>query len=345
MSDSRPLRLSLATGDEPARQGETLLRVGYGDRTQASGDGLQIAMPPLGTDTPSETWTCSRLRGRGEKYGLRFARFDPDLLMGFGVVQEESGLRGTTERLYRNILALLREEGCPYLVRIWNHFPGITAQEGGMGRYQQFCAGRREAIAGEGATATMPLPAVTTTGTCGQGIAVYFLAAAQPARELQNPRQTPPSRYPESYGPSGYSFCRGARHDATRALYLSGTASITGFETQHHGDPAEQTREALRNQEAVLAQGCPDEQEPLARLSFLKVYLADPRHLPVVRAALQEMPGPGVPTCFLHSALCREDLHLELEGAFRLPADGVRRAAAGGLSRPGAPAPSSTSGG
>ena len=39
-------------------------------------------------------------------------------------------------------------------------------------------------------------------------------------------------------------------------LFVSGTASIVGHETQHRGDVVAQTRETLANLSSVLAEQC-----------------------------------------------------------------------------------------
>ena len=193
MSESRPFRPLYASGDEGVDGDEVAVRIVYGRRTEAVGDGLRVAMPVVGADALREVWRGGRIEGRGASGCFRYVRMHGGLLMGFAVAAEDAGLRDAARRVYRELLELARRQGCPHVVRVWNHFPDITGLEEGQGRYQRFCAGRREAILADAGAADFRPPAVTTTGTCAPGLAVYFLASRRPGRPLQNPRQVPPS--------------------------------------------------------------------------------------------------------------------------------------------------------
>lgn len=294
------------------------MRILYGARTETGESGLELGLPPLGAPTLCEHWTSDRIERRGEGRGFRFVRFG-SLMLAYAVFDEDSpDLRALTRRVYRDLLLLAREQGCPWILRVWNYFPDITGSAGGLNRYQSFCEGRRRALVDDEQDVGSALPAVTTTGSFAPGLAVYFLAGREPGRSLENPRQTAPSDYPEHLGPHGPSFCRGVSHvaDGQAALYLSGTASITGHETRHRGDVAAQAREILHNHAAVIEQariegaGRP---ERLHGLPFQKIYLADPGDLPTVRDTVGSVMGAETPCHFLHSPLCRDDLLLEME--------------------------------
>ena len=66
---------------------------------------------------------------------------------------------------------------------------------------------------------------------------------------LENPRQTSAFDYDVHYSPETPKFARAMAviHDNQAAVYISETASITASETQHIGDPAQQTAETLLN--------------------------------------------------------------------------------------------------
>lgn len=321
MSQESPLCRIRYRSEPDRREAEehAVVRIVYGAETAATDAELRVAMPPVGRSALCEHWCSERLERRGAAHGFRFACFGP-LMLAYAVFREAGeGLRTLTHEIYRGLLALGQAQGYPWILRIWNHFPAIGAMEDGMSRYRQFCEGRRQALHGDARSLAAPLPAVTTTGSQAPGFAIYFLAGREAGRSLDNPRQTAPSDYPQHLGPHGPSFCRGvAAHPETGGplLCLSGTASIAGHETLHPGDAARQAREALRNQALVMAQA--HREDPavpgqLGALPFEKVYVAAPEHLPAVRAELDAALGAARPCYFLHSALCREDLMLEME--------------------------------
>ena len=311
----RSLRLTFAPDAATPAGDETLLRVAYGAQTRATDAGLELALPPLGGGPFAEVWSSDRIAGRGASGGFRWVRFG-GRLFAWAVFGEDGDLAAASRRACAELLALARAQGCPRLVRVWNHLPNLARD----GRYQAFCAGRRRAMTEDAAALAAPLPAATTTGSSAPGLAVLALTAARAPRALDNPRQTPPPDYPEALGPRGPSFSRGAWHadgDAG-ALFLSGTASIVGHATRHPGDAAAQAREALRNHAAVVEQArlaglaAPERAQDLP---FQKVYLADPADLPAARAALDRALGAAAPRRFLRSGLCRASLRLELESA------------------------------
>ena len=321
-SRSSGFRIELLPDPVSPRHGEqTIVRILYGARTEASESGLELGLPPLGLPALCEHWTSDRIERRGESRGFRFVCFGSRMLAYAVFGEDSSDLQSLTRRVYRDLLRLAREQGHPWILRVWNHFPDITGSSGGGNRYRSFCEGRRRALREDEQAAGLALPAVTTTGSRAPGFAVYFLSGREAGTSLENPRQTAPSDYPEHLGPHGPSFCRGVSHaaDGQAALYLSGTASITGHETRHRGDAAAQAREILHNHAAVIEQARIEGAtgpERLHDLPFQKIYLANPDDLPKVEDAVDSVLGRETPRHFLHSRLCRDDLLLEMESVY-----------------------------
>ena len=316
---SQTLRINYFQDINPPESSEqTIARIVYGAVNEADASQLCLALPPIGARSLCEIWSSEQSVTRGAEAGFHYACFG-SFMFAYGVFEEkDAGLEACTHGVYQRMLGLTRRQGYPWILRMWNHFPKICTPSGEemRYRYQEFCDGRRQALLADAQRSQAPLPAVTTTGSQAEGMAVYFLAAREAGIALQNPRQTTPSEYPPQLGPHGPSFARGVLHEEaeTCRVYLSGTASIIGHATQHLGDVGEQTREVLRNHAAVLAQAhqanaaCPTQVEALP---FEKIYLARVEDVSTVRAALQECFTP--PQYFLHSPLCRQDLLLEME--------------------------------
>ncbi len=85
-------------------------------------------------------------------------------------------------------------------------------------------------------------------------ISIYFLAARQPPKMIENPRQTSAYHYPPKFGKHSPIFSRACvwGEPGSARLFVSGTASIVGHETIHRGDVVAQTRETMVNIGALL---------------------------------------------------------------------------------------------
>jgi enamine deaminase RidA (YjgF/YER057c/UK114 family) len=151
-------------------------------------------------------------------------------------------------------------------------------------------------------------------GTPTGPLLVYFLATKQAPQALENPRQLSAYHYPAQYGPKAPNFSRAAcfsvQNDAM--LFVSGTASIVGHESQHLGDVRAQTEESLRNVQAVLQRAALPGCQRLQDLHF-KVYVRHARDYPLVREQMQRQGLHQADTLYLEADVCREELLMELE--------------------------------
>jgi chorismate lyase/3-hydroxybenzoate synthase len=234
-----------------------------------------------------------------------------------GAAGERTPLYEATARAYRELFATLETVGYPHPVRIWNYIPDINIERHGLERYRQFNSGRQEALIACGRAVSGNVPAASALG-CASGapLVVYFLASRLAPDLIENPRQVSAYHYPAEYGPRSPSFSRAAvlrkQHAAT--LFISGTASIVGHRTMHTGDPVAQTRETLRNIEALLDAGSPalGGRLSLEALAY-KVYVRDARDLPLIRGEIASAIGARTPAVYLQADICRRDLAVEIE--------------------------------
>lgn len=212
-----------------------------------------------------------------------------------------------TEQAFRRISEFLDALGYRCW-RMWNYIPDIHRGDGDQERYRQFVLGRYRALATrEGFEQS--LPAATAIGTQGDDLLIYWLAGRHTGTAIENPRQTSAWRYPRQYGPRSPSFARALRLDWRDGadLLVSGTASIVGHETLHHGDPAGQLREILANLDALRAAAGRD-----WRAHSLKLFLRDPQLLTTLRTEIDALAQLAT-LSVLHGDICRSDLHLEIE--------------------------------
>lgn len=242
-----------------------------------------------------------------------------EMLFGsISMTERSSGLEHSTEIAYRDLLHQLRELGFPHLWRTWNYFPRINEEQNGLERYRRFCIGRYQALAEALPDFPTSLPAGTAVGTRSGSLQLYFLAGAHPATHLGNPRQVDAYDYPKTYGPRSPSFARATlcRSDGATQLFISGTASVVGHQSQHRGQVEMQARETVTNLRALIDRAeCFQGIDSESKLqSIFKVYVRNPEDLKAVRRALQDPLLLSSRLLFLQGDLCRKELLVEIEG-------------------------------
>lgn len=293
----------------------------------------EIWLSDISTESASSSDVIS-----GNKGGIQY-RLDGELLFGvirldeFAFSQEQSQqkenkippLQQTTEAAYRQIFALLDELGYSHLYRFWNYMADINDASHDLERYRQFNVGRKNVLMQCGRDVGSELPAACALGLANGPLSIAFLAGKTAAVAIENPRQIKAYDYPEQYGPLAPSFSRAALlHSGNQAtLFISGTASIVGHQTQHASDIAAQTRETLLNLEAVVAEANHKLNQPRFNLhdTFLRVYIRRPKDLDVVRAELQNHLKGGINAMFIQADICRHDLLVEIEATIQCRAD------------------------
>ncbi len=224
-----------------------------------------------------------------------------------------SGLEAATEWAYRQVHAALEASGHPHLVRVWNYLPRINVETHGLERYRQFNVARQRALLACGRQVHGNVPAASALGCAAGTLAIYFLAAREAPRFIENPRQTSAYHYPREYGERAPSFSRGTllERAGRPALFISGTSSIVGHRTLHAGDAAAQTRETLANIEALLREAGTFTLEALT----YKIYVRRPSDLAAIRREVDAALGSRARRVYLQADVCRADLAVEIEAA------------------------------
>jgi chorismate lyase / 3-hydroxybenzoate synthase len=313
-----------------------------------------VHMARLVPDSPSaggpdascyEIWECATDDLRSVRHGMLHYRYSEAAGLVFGsIVLNEADfaaasgahapLERATESAYRRLFDTLDTLAMPHLLRIWNTVPAINVEQHGDERYRQFNAGRQRAFEACRRALTGSVPAACALGSVGplsplgvpdEPLAVYFLASRTPADAIENPRQVSAFHYPAQYGARAPTFARAAAWQRVSGagpapvLFISGTASIVGHRTVHHGDVLAQTRETLANLAAVLDQAARQGHGPFALADLtLKVYLrdaSDAATLAAVDRMLRDAAGPRANPLYLHADVCRADLLIEIEAS------------------------------
>ena len=293
---------------------------------------LRVALPRLCSDEAlCEIWRTSGHLTSGQSGDIHF-RHDEEFVFGtitipetrFEVVADKTPLQQATESAYGQIFKQLDAFAFPYPLRFWNYVSRINEHSHGRERYQQFNIGRQEAFLAYGRDVQGNLPAACAVGmNCGP-LSIAFLAGRALPQSIENPRQVSAFEYPQQYGPRSPSFAR-ANLVSTRhgeLLLVSGTASIVGHATAHPGDVAAQTRETVRNIEAVVAQANQISRCGRFDLSGLacRVYVRHPGDLGAIQQELEHAFGESLKAVYLQADICRSDLLLEIEATVSLAA-------------------------
>jgi chorismate lyase / 3-hydroxybenzoate synthase len=234
------------------------------------------------------------------------------------VAAAAGALLRATEIAYQEIFAVLGETEHRYLIRVWNYLPEINRESGGDERYRHFNSARQLAFRNSGRATVGTVPAASAVGSpAGSPISIYFLAARQPPKMIENPRQTSAYHYPPKFGRHSPIFSRACllSESAGTNLFVSGTSSIVGHETIHHGDVAAQTRETMANINALLEEAnrvVGSARYSLDGLKF-KVYVRQPSDFGAIEEALAGSLPSSTPIVYLQADVCREDLLVEIE--------------------------------
>jgi chorismate lyase/3-hydroxybenzoate synthase len=315
--------LTTATVDDymARHEGHVLGVIGFGQRTSFARmpEPVWVDIPVLDGDaTVLEVWNSSAPVTACHHQGVN-GTSDGNILFGSLTLQQHKGetLQALAKQAYTKIFGFIGHHHCPHLLRVWHYFPQINdSDDSGLERYRGFNVGRHEAFVACGRSiGEESVPAASALGSHSGSLTVYFMASKQPGRAVDNPRQVSAYNYPQSFGPRSPIFVRAmsAAVGTQRCFFISGTASIVGYETVHQGDVAKQTTETLLNIRTLLQQE-PGYDAGQSKM-LLKIYLRNMHDLDIVRARVTEEFGSSCRAIYLHSNICRSDLLLEIEGA------------------------------
>jgi chorismate lyase/3-hydroxybenzoate synthase len=302
--------------------GNVMSVIGFG-RMQplppSPGAPIPVDIPVLGgRDSSFEVWTSDAPTSACEHLGI-CGTCDGKVLFGSLSLEQRPGetLETLAEQAYMRIFGFVDHFGYRNLLRVWHYFPQINDDENGLERYRGFNVGRHAAFVANGRSiGEESVPAASALGSNSGSLVIYFMAGKLPGKAVENPRQVSAYHYPDKFGPKSPIFVRalsvelGGQH----CFFISGTASIVGYETLHLGDTEKQTAETLLNIRTLLQQT--PYYDPAHGRMLLKVYVRHEHDLAMVQAKVQAEFGPACKAVYLHSNICRSDLLLEIEGAY-----------------------------
>lgn len=305
-----------------SHRGQVLSVIGFGraiSLPKTACAPLWVDIPVLGAqDNSFEVWTSDAQVTPCEYQGI-CGGTDGKVLFASLTLAQQAGetLEMLASQAYMRIFAFIDHCGYRNLLRVWHYFPQINDDENGLERYRGFNVGRHAAFVANGRSiGEENVPAASALGSNSGSLTIYFMAGKQPGRAVENPRQVSAYHYPDQFGPKSPIFVRAlsATLGGQDCFFISGTASIVGYETLHQGDAEKQTAETLLNIRTLLQQI--PHYDPAQGRMLLKVYVRHEHDLAMVQARVGAEFGAACKAVYLHSNICRSDLLLEIEGAY-----------------------------
>lgn len=285
-------------------------------RSDARAHGLQIKIPLLAGPAATPLLAGCEVSHAGE-FLLGTCG---DRLAGVASIGISGALENPTFQLYRTLLEHVGER---QIHRVWNYVPRINSTCGELENYRAFNIGRHRAFEERfGTPCTSHMSPASAVGIDDDQLAVAFIAGAPGMHHVENPEQTPAYRYPIEHGPKSPSFSRGAHGviDGTPCGFLSGTSSIKDHRTIGGSTLGAQFDTTIDNVRIVLEKmGYADALEGGRCLDRqFSFYLRHADDLGAARERFRHIVGDDgiAATRFLQSDICREELLLEIEGAF-----------------------------
>ncbi|MDO8990223.1 MAG: hypothetical protein Q7U91_11400 [Sideroxyarcus sp.] len=280
---------------------------------------LWVDIPVLGDKQSSfEVWTSNDPVAACEHKGI-CGTVDGKVLFASLTLPQRAGetLESLASQAYMRIFEFIDHFDYCNLLRVWHYFPQINDDENGLERYRGFNIGRHAAFVANGRSiGEENVPAASALGSNSGSLTIYFMAGKHPGRAVENPRQVSAFYYPDQFGPKSPIFVRAlsVTLGGQDCFFISGTASIVGYETLHLGDTEKQTAETLLNIRTLLQQL--PHYDPAQGRMLLKVYVRHEHDLAMVQDKVNAEFGASCKAVYLHSNICRSDLLLEIEGAY-----------------------------
>lgn len=269
-------------------------------------DAQAFGLECLGGDVVSEQWAAT-----AGSFGMVSITLDDP---------PQSDPASGVEQAYLELAKKAQSLGFEHWLRIWQFIPAINQGRGDDERYRRFCVGRARGLALLGLS-DQRMCAATAIGCHDDQFRLLALVGKHPGRSIENPRQISAWQYPRQYGPVSPAFARAtalslnANNDAQVGLLISGTASVVGHASQHVDDVVAQTKEAMNNVEAVMAEAERMYSRPMGSVgqdTHVRAYVRQATDGEAVLATLRGR-WPNTPIMGLRGDICRPELLVEIE--------------------------------
>ena len=216
---------------------------GYSDNILSTG------LQTYNKDKIYEIWESNEYV-KEETYKNINIRYDKDYLFGSVVFDSFYQFKEN----YKNILAFTKQFNYR-LIKLWHFIPNLLdINEINKSTYTIFCEEREKLY--QDFFTNNNYPAATVVGTKGKKIIIYFIASSYlDILYLSNSRQIEPYKYPKEifqYKPLFSRAVKLAKPNQSSRIFISGTASISGYESKHVSNLSKQFKEIILNYKNLL---------------------------------------------------------------------------------------------
>ncbi len=239
---------------------------------------------------------------------------------------------------FESVAGILSREKMTFnnVVRQWNYIGNILEINKGFQNYQLFNEVRSEFY--NKYRTIHNYPAATGIGMKYGGVFIDFCAVISDdvlrIKAVDNPNQVNAYEYDQHVlkgltgkgktvkNPPQFERALLMVNNKSRYLFISGTASIIGQETIGKGDVKEQTLVTIENihklTDSERIAGLLGSQDiTTGKYELLRVYIKNQEDFPEVMKICKDH-FPEVPSIFIESDICREDLLTEIEAEFQI---------------------------
>ena len=269
---------------------------------------------------------------------VNYSDFKEVYASGLTVCQKQTGTSNQAKEAFELMKKVLEKENMTFLdvVRQWNYIEdilGITSDKDGFKQnYQLFNEIR--SIYYRAADLVNEYPAATGIGMNAGGVIIEFIAVSAfkdiSIIPISNPRQVDAHKYtqdvlvgnstkdsPKKASPKFERAKLVSLNDSGR-IYISGTAAVLGQNAVPEQDVENQTLTTIENISKLISRDNLKDcgvkinlnQEPL---SYIRVYVKNEADIPEVKKICEKY-FQDVPSLYLVSDICRNDLLIEIEG-------------------------------
>jgi len=235
-------------------------------------------------------------------------------MFGFSIIKN----KGTYEEIKKKIAKqyndffLISKKKKMTVLKIWHYLPKLLHDyDNKKTNYSLLCEARESIY--KLIYTNCNYPAATVIGIKGENILIYFLSAVcKKYQAIENTRQVSAYNYPMNIFLEKPMFSRAVsimpKDSMTSMIFVSGTASIKGYESVHGKNMLRQLNETLENYNTFF-----EDKKNLLNIARVYVSNTDDNNVQLVSSVLNKKFGENN-YALLKGDICRSELLIEIEG-------------------------------
>ena len=273
---------------------------GYSDNILSTG------LQTYNKDKIYEIWESTD-NVKEETYKNINIRYDKDYLFGSVIFDSLCQF----EENYKDILTFTRKFNYR-LIKLWHFIPNLLdINEINKSTYTIFCEEREKLY--KAFFTNNNYPAATVVGTKGKKIIIYFIASSYlDIFYLSNSRQIEPYKYPKEifqYKPLFSRAIKLGKQKEDSKIFISGTASISGYQSKHASNLSKQFNEIILNYKNLLN----ITSDFSSKNDIYRIYIKNNINVDTIKEYIQKNFNENR-YLIIFGDICRSELLIEIDG-------------------------------